>query len=105
MDLFVLPSLFGEGLPMVVLEAMAAGVPIVATRIAGIDEAIRDGIDGMLVNPGDPHELARAIAGVIDGHHAWRRLRASAFRRHAQHFSDRAMAAGVAAVYREVLNR
>ena len=84
---------------------MAAGVPLVATRIAGIDQAIRDGRDGVLVSPGDAEELARAIAGVIDGHYAWRRMRAIAFRRHAQHFSDRAMAAGVAAVYRQVLSR
>ena len=52
MDLFVLPSLFGEGLPMVVLEAMTAGVPIVATRVAGIPEAIRHAQDGVLVESG-----------------------------------------------------
>lgn len=44
MDTFVLPSLFGEGLPMVIMEAIAAGVPIVGTRIEGILEAIREGI-------------------------------------------------------------
>jgi glycosyltransferase involved in cell wall biosynthesis len=103
MDLFVLPSLFGEGLPMVVLEAMTAGVPIVATRVAGIPEAIRHGRDGVLAAPGDPEDLAMAIAEVIGGDYDWSALRASAIDRHAALFSDRAMAAGVAAVYREVL--
>ncbi len=104
MDLLVLPSLFGEGLPMVVLEAMAAGVPVVATRDAGIPEAIRHGRDGVLVAPGDAEELARAIADVVGVRYDWSSLRASAFARHARHFSDRAMAAGVAAVYRELLD-
>jgi glycosyltransferase involved in cell wall biosynthesis len=103
MDLLVLPSLFGEGLPMVVLEAMAAGVPVVATHVAGIPEAIRHGRDGVLVTPGDPDDLARAIADVVGGHYDWSGLRQSALTRHARHFSDRAMAAGVAAVYRELL--
>ncbi len=103
MDLFVLPSLFGEGMPMVVLEAMAAGVPVVATRVAGIPEAIRHGQDGLLVAPGDAEDLARAIAEVVSGHYDWSALRASAMARHASNFSDRAMAAGVAAVYRELL--
>lgn len=104
MDLFVLPSLFGEGLPMVILEAMAAGVPVVATRVEGVPEAIRDGRDGLIAEPGDPDSLAGAIARVVCGEANWAGLRASALRRHADGFSDRSMAAGVAAVYRRVLS-
>ena len=103
MDLFVLPSLFGEGLPMVVLEAMAAGVPVVATRVEGVPEAIRDGEDGLLAEPGDPSSLARAIGRVVGGEVDWHALRTSARTRHAEAFSDRSMAAGVAEVYRRVL--
>jgi glycosyltransferase involved in cell wall biosynthesis len=105
MDLLVLPSLFGEGLPMVVLEAMAAGVPVVATRVEGVSEAIRDGQDGVLAKPGDADDLARAIGDVIGGRYDWSTMRASALARHAAEFSDRAMAAGVAAVYRDVLGQ
>jgi len=103
MDLLVVPSLFGEGLPMVVLEAMAAGVPVVATRVAGIPEAIRHGRDGLLVAPGDAEVLARAVADVVASRYDWSAMRSSALARHAHHFSDRAMAAGVAEVYRELL--
>ena len=103
MDLFVLPSLFGEGLPMVVLESMAAGVPVVGTKVEGVPEAIRDGIDGLLANPSDPADLASAIAKVADGTVDWSQLRESALTRHAERFSDHAMAAGVAEVYRSLL--
>lgn len=103
MDVFVLPSRFGEGLPMVLLEAMAAGVPPVATRVEGIPEVIRDGQDGLLVEPNDAPALAAAIARFLRGEVDWAAIRASALRRHAERFSDRAMAAGVAEVYRRVL--
>jgi glycosyltransferase involved in cell wall biosynthesis len=103
-DLFVLPSLFGEGLPMVVLEAMAAGVPVVATQVEGIPEAIRDGQDGVLAEPADPHSLAWAIARVVCGEADWHGLRDSALERQAEKFSDRSMADGVASVYRRVLS-
>ncbi len=103
MDLFVLPSLFGEGLPMVVLEAMAGGVPIVATGVEGVPEAVRDSIDGVLVEPANASDLTRAVRGVIDHPASWQSMRTSAYERHAQRFSDRRMAEQVADVYRDVL--
>lgn len=104
LDLFVLPSLFGEGLPMVILEAMAAGVPIVATRVEGIPEAIRDEHEGRLVKPNDPLDLARAIAEFVRGETDWSVLRSNAHRRQAHWYSDQGMARNVAAVYRQVLD-
>ncbi len=105
MDLFVLPSLFGEGMPMVVLEAMAAGVPVVASRVEGIPEAIRDGRDGLLFKPGDHEDLVRALTLVTGGAVGWAWLRESALQHHAKHFSVSAMAAQVAAVYGRLLER
>jgi len=104
MDVLVLPSLFGEGLPMVVLEAMAAGVPVVATRVEGVPEAIREGIDGLLAEAGCSRSLAGEIGRIVRGEVNASALRQSALVRHAESFSDRAMAEGVAAVYRRVLS-
>ncbi|MDA0659470.1 MAG: glycosyltransferase family 4 protein [Planctomycetota bacterium] len=105
MDLFVLPSLFGEGMPMVVLEAMANGVPVVASRVEGTPEAVRDGIDGVLCQPQSAIDLATAIERVIchRGVH-WQTLRQSAFARQHANFSTRSMAGGVAEVYHEILS-
>ncbi len=65
LDLFVLSSL-REGLPNVLLEAMALEVPVVATRIAGVPRLIQDGVNGRLVEPGDEEGLARAVGEVLD---------------------------------------
>jgi glycosyltransferase involved in cell wall biosynthesis len=63
-DLFVFPSR-DEGMPNVVLEAMASGLPIVATRIAGSEELVREGENGCLVPPGDPAALATALGRLL----------------------------------------
>jgi glycosyltransferase involved in cell wall biosynthesis len=104
MDLFVLPSLLAEGLPMVVLEAMSAGVPVIGSRVDGISDVIADGYTGLLSPPGDAAALADCLARMIHGEVDWRALRRAAWRQQVERFSDASMAEGVAAVYREVLS-
>jgi colanic acid/amylovoran biosynthesis glycosyltransferase len=64
-DVFALAS-SAEGVPVVLMEAMAMQIPCIATRITGVPELIRDGVDGLLVTPSDPEELAMAIAKLME---------------------------------------
>jgi glycosyltransferase involved in cell wall biosynthesis len=104
-DLFVLPSLFGEGLPMVLLEAMAVGLPVVTTPTEGIAEVVKDGVNGLLVPPGESEALATAMRSLAENS-----ARAAALGRAAQqtvcdaYTTDR-MAAGIERVYKELVTR
>lgn len=104
MHVFALPSLFGEGMPMVVLEAMAAGLPVVSTRVEGIPQVVRDGQEGLLAEPGDAAGLAAALAKFASGEVDASAMGDLGRQRQRQQFSDVSMAAGIASVYREVLN-
>lgn len=64
-DVYCAPGLGGETLGIVLLEAMASGAPVVASRIPGYDETVRDGVDGILVRPGEPEALASALVGIL----------------------------------------
>jgi glycosyltransferase involved in cell wall biosynthesis len=60
-DAFLLPSV-NEGTPVSAIEALAAGTPVVATRVGGVPDVVRDGVDGFLVEPGDTHGAAERLA-------------------------------------------
>lgn len=62
MDICVVPSIWGENAPLTVLESFAAGVPVIASRIGGLPEMIRDGADGLLFEPGNAGELSSSLS-------------------------------------------
>jgi glycosyltransferase involved in cell wall biosynthesis len=101
-DVFVLPSLY-EGLPVAVLEAMAAGKPVVATAIRGTDEAVVDGETGLLVPPGDASALARAVRTLLSDRVYASRLAAAGRRRARERFSAESMVERVSGLYEGVL--
>ena len=103
MDVFVLPSLYGEGLPMVVLESMANAIPVVASRVEGIPEAVRDEIDGLIFEPSNPKDLADKLESLIGDNDRWSAMSQSAVERQRNELSDLSMARGVATVYDELL--
>lgn len=102
-DLFVLPSLYGEGLPLVLLEAMATATPIVATAVGGVPEVIRHGESGLLVKPGDVDGLAEAICQLLCDPQRAAQLGAQARRRVRQH-DVQSMVHKIEAIYASLLD-
>ena len=96
-DIFCLPSLY-EGFPLAILEAMAAGLPVVATRVAGNPEAVEDGVHGRLVDAEDAAGLAEALLGLIEDEEGRRRMGRQARRRIEEEFSIER----IGAAYREL---
>jgi len=103
MDVFVLPSR-DEGFGLVFLEAMAVGVPVVGTRVIGSEDAVEDGVTGLLVPYADPAALAAAVRAILESPELARRLRATAAERVRQVSSREQCAARVEGLYRELLH-
>lgn len=100
-DVFLLPSLF-EGTPLTLVEAMASGLPIVTTRVAGMRDVIRHDVNGLLVTPDEDTELVQALRRLLNDA-ALRATIGTAAARDAAQLTWEAAAAPVAGVYRALV--
>jgi glycosyltransferase involved in cell wall biosynthesis len=101
MDLFVLPSV-SEGMGLVLLEAMQARIPIVASHVGGIPEVIRDEEDGLLIPPMNPEALAESCTRILRNPELSKRISESGAKRW-QEFSVKEMIRQTQAFYQELL--
>lgn len=102
--LFVLPSL-SEGLPNALLEAMACSLPVVATRVGGTVDIIRDGENGLLVEAGDSGKLAYALSRMLEDRYFAERLGAAARQTVLDHFSIGYMITAYQTLYRRITDK
>lgn len=102
-DVFVLPSLY-EGMPLSILEAMAARKPVIATAIGGVDEVIVPGETGLLVPPRDPIALATAIRSLLSDRACAQHFAANGRARVEQYFAAEVMVRRAVEIYDELLN-
>lgn len=100
-DLFVTATTW-EGMPNTVLEAMACGLPVVATRASGLDQLVREGVNGYLVAINDPAALADRLAGLIDNPYERRRMGKESRKIAEQEFAWDYIAAQYVEIYRQV---
>jgi glycosyltransferase involved in cell wall biosynthesis len=100
-DIFVLPTGPGEGIPRVLLEAMAGGLPIVTTGVSGIGSLIRDGENGLLVDSAAPEVMLAAVKRVVASPDLRRRLIQGGYATARAHTLDRQAAEMMALVHRE----
>lgn len=103
MDVLVLPSVLAEGMPMVLLEAMSTGVPIVGSQVDGITDVIQHEQNGLLFRPADANDLACQLIRLMNNEISWDSLSQRCDAEYRERYSQTAMAAGVASVYNRVL--
>lgn len=102
-DIFILPSL-SEGSPNVLLEAMMARTPTIASAVGGVPEMVEDGRSALLIPPADPAALSKAIARLIDNPTLARSLAESAYADAQERFSPQAYCSKLVGIYRELVD-
>ena len=101
----VLPSLWYEGLPTVLLQAFACGRPVLAARLGGMAEVVREGETGLLFDPGDPADLARKAGILLSDPAGTRRMGRRARRHYERHFTAEASYRKLLEIYRQATSR
>ena len=103
-DLLVQPSLW-EGFGLTLVEAMAVGTPVVASRVGGVPEAVEDGVTGLLVPPGDAQALATACAAILGDRGRAERMGRAGIERSRAEFGIERLTTEMEGLYRDLLDR
>jgi glycosyltransferase involved in cell wall biosynthesis len=104
-DLFLMPTLCDEGLPLSLLQALACGLPVVASDLGGLREAVQPGETGLLVRPGDAAALGQAIASLLAGRPRLAQMSEAARAQALAAFSEERMVAGFERLLQQVAGR
>lgn len=99
----VVPSLWYEGLPMVIAEAFAAGTPVIASRIGALADLVEDGVTGLHVTPGDAADLARAMDRIVETPEAARSMGQAARRVYERDWAEDVTTRSLLAIYAEAI--
>lgn len=102
LDVFVLPSL-NEGLPIALLEAQAARIPTIATRVGAIPHVIEEGVTGKMVSPKDPETLSKALVQILGDRNSAFAMAGRGFERVKSHFSSQKMANQYLSLYQKLM--
>jgi glycosyltransferase involved in cell wall biosynthesis len=100
--IFVYPS-YHEGMPMAVIEAMACGLPIIATRVGGLPDLVEPGLNGLLVPAGQPDQLAVAIQQLVANPQIRSSMQIGSFRRAQENFDVEKLVFRLLDIYKEAL--
>jgi len=104
-DIFVLPSIQREGLGISIIEAMAMGKPVVASKIGGIPEAVIDGVNGLTVELGDIKNLSKSIHSLLVDREKVQRMGREGKRIYEEKFSAKIMTENIQALYATAIRR
>ncbi|MCD6563419.1 MAG: glycosyltransferase family 4 protein [Thermoproteales archaeon] len=102
-DLFVLPSLYGESFGIVVLEAMASGVPVIVSNIGGLKEIVNNPVDGILLEKNDPKEIYEKIMMLYKNPDLRRYLSKNARRKVEEKYDWNKIICNIEKLYMEIL--
>jgi glycosyltransferase involved in cell wall biosynthesis len=100
---FVYPS-YSEGMPMAVIEAMACGLPVVATKVGGLPDLVMDGVNGLLVEPGRPDQMATAFRKICHDSSLLRKMERKSHQIAFEQYSMEQRATQLVDIYRTVLS-
>ncbi len=101
-DIFLLPSIYGEGLPMAILEAMAAGCVVVASEMASVASVIDDGVNGYLVEPRNTEQLITNLKSILEHRSEWKPVQEAAVATVREKFAISDYIKKLESIYKEV---